>query len=200
MLDLWVATTNTHKIKEFEMLMADTGIKLHTPDELPAYFAPQETGKTFFENARIKAKSLFAVKNDQWVMAEDSGICADGLNGSPGVYSARYAGDSATDVENNQKIMHMLKVRSPTNRKAAYRASVVLISPSKEEFHFEAEFKGSITEGLKGTSGFGYDPIFIPESETKTVAELGDAYKNRVSHRAQATRKLIAFFKERELI
>jgi len=199
-MDLWVATTNSHKLTEFKMLLAGTPITLHTPDELPAYFAPPETGKTFQENARIKAKSLHAIKPECWVMAEDSGLSVDGLNGAPGIYSARYAGDKATDIENNQKLLHMLKIRSPSNRAAAYKASIVLLSPSKEDFHFEGEFKGQITEGLRGSSGFGYDPIFVPLGESKTVAELGDAWKNKVSHRSQATKKLLAFLKERALI
>lgn len=197
---LWLATTNTHKVTEFKTLMTDFPIELHTIEELPSYFAPPETGKTFQDNARIKAKSLHAVKPDQWVMAEDSGITADGLNGTPGVHSARYAGDTATDIENNQKLLQMLKIRSPMNRRAAYRATIVLISPEKEEFQFEGEFKGQITDGLRGSSGFGYDPIFVPDGENKTVAELGDAYKNRMSHRSKATKKLLAFLKERGLV
>jgi XTP/dITP diphosphohydrolase len=200
MMHLWIATTNSHKIKEFKNLIASQQITLHTPDELPTYFAPPETGKTFYENARIKARSLHAVKPDQWVMAEDSGISCDGLNGTPGIHSARYAGDKASDSENTQKLLHMLKIRSPTNRKATYTASIVLYSPDKEEFKFEAEFKGTITENLRGTAGFGYDPIFIPEGETKTVGELGDDFKTKHSHRAQVARKLFAFLKERGLV
>ncbi len=199
-MDLWIATTNSHKLSEFKNLVGSLPITIRTPDELPTYFAPPETGKTFYENARIKARSLHAMKSDQWVMAEDSGISAEGLNGSPGIFSARYAGEKASDAENNQKMLHMLKIRSPANRKATYHACIVLLSPEKEEFKFEADFKGSITESLKGTAGFGYDPIFIPEGQTKTVGELGDEFKRKHSHRALATRQLFDFLRERSLI
>jgi len=194
-MELWIATGNDHKMAEFRMLLQSTGLTLKSQKELLAYFSPPETGKTFLDNAKIKAKSLFAVKPDQWVMAEDSGICADGLSGQPGIYSARYAGDNATDVENTAKLLQMLRIRSPTKREASFISCIVIRNPKGEEFSFEGKLSGKITEAARGTTGFGYDPVFIPEGETKTLAELGDAFKNRISHRAKAVQAALHLFR-----
>jgi XTP/dITP diphosphohydrolase len=186
-MDLWVASGNSHKLTEFKMLLnRQTNLALHSQKEIGAFSAPPETGKTFLDNARIKARSLYAVKPDQWIMAEDSGLVCEGLNGSPGVYSARYAGEKATDVENNLKVLQMMKIRSPFNRAASFVSVIVVLSPTKEEFIFEGQLKGKVSDVMKGTDGFGYDSIFIPDGETKTMAELGMAFKNKVSHRAKA--------------
>lgn len=177
------------------MLLASANLTLRSQKELPTYFSPPETGKTFLENAKIKAKSLSAVKPDQWVMAEDSGICAEGLNNQPGIYSARYAGETATDVENTAKLLQMLRIRSPMKREASFFSCIVVRNPSGEEFCFEGKLSGKITEAARGNTGFGYDPVFIPEGETKTLAELGDAFKNRISHRAKALQAALHLFK-----
>lgn len=191
-MDLWIATGNSHKMTEFKMLMNKVSVNFHSQKEISAFSAPPENGKTFVENARIKAKALHSVKPDQWVMAEDSGLVCEGLNGSPGIYSARYAGEKATDVENNLKVLQMMKIRSAGNRAAHFVSSIVVRSPKGEEFVFEGQLKGKVTEAMKGTEGFGYDSIFIPEGETsKTMAELGMAYKNKVSHRARAIQAML---------
>lgn len=191
-MDLWVATGNSHKMTEFKMLLNRSTLNLRSQKELPAFSAPPETGKTFTDNARIKAKALHAVRPDTWVMAEDSGLVCEGLNGSPGVYSARYAGEKATDVENNAKVLQMMKIRSASNRAAKFVSVIVVRSPEGEEFVFEGELKGRVAEAQKGADGFGYDSVFIPEGEEKkTLAELGMAYKNRVSHRARAVQAMV---------
>ncbi len=186
---LWVATTNSGKLAEFRALLDGYGVGVHSPAELAVYSSPPETGDSFLANARIKAKALRALKADQWVIGEDSGLEVDGLGGLPGIHSARYAGDKASDPENVAKLLKMLKIRSPQNRRARFRALLVALSPQGEEFVFEGLLEGQISEVPKGQKGFGYDPVFIPEGEDKTLAELPPAFKNKVSHRAQALRQ-----------
>ncbi len=189
-MDLWVATTNQGKLNEFRNLLTAKGVQVHSPSELKVYSSPKEDGKTFEENARIKARSLKALKQNEWVVGEDSGIEVEGLAMMPGIFSARYAGERASDGENVAKLLKMLQIRSPNQRAAQFRCTMVVYSPEGNEHVIEGLVKGQISQKVTGTTGFGYDPIFIPEGETKTFAELGQAYKNKVSHRAQAIQKL----------
>lgn len=189
-MDIWIATTNQGKLNEFKNILLSQGHKVHSVSELKVYSAPAETGATFEENARIKARSLRALKPKDWVVADDSGLEVEGLGGMPGIHSARYAGPKASDGENVAKLLKMLQIRSPKNRKARFVCVLVAYSPSGEEFVFEGIVDGQISEKLRGTSGFGYDPVFVPEGETQTFAELGLAVKNKLSHRARAIRKL----------
>lgn len=189
-MDLWVATTNQGKLNEFRNLLSEQGAHIHSPAELAVFSAPPETGKTFEDNARIKARALFSLKKGVWVVADDSGLEVDGLNLMPGVHSARYAGEKASDAENNAKVLKMLQIRSPQNRKARFRCVLVAYSPEGKEFVVDGVVEGSISEKVRGTAGFGYDSVFIPEGESKTFGELGLAFKNRISHRAIAIRKL----------
>jgi XTP/dITP diphosphohydrolase len=190
MKDLWIATTNRGKMIEFETLLSGVEIKIHSLAELNNYYAPPETGTTFEENARIKARSLKAMKPDTWVIAEDSGLEVTGLNNLPGVHSARYAGPKATDPENVSKLLKMMGLRSADKRQAQFKCVIVGYKPTGEEFVITGEVKGEIARAAKGKDGFGYDPIFIPEGHTQTFAELGVTEKNKMSHRAQAIRKL----------
>lgn len=193
-MDLWVATTNQGKLNEFRNLLSAKGVQVHSPSELKVYSSPKEDGKTFEENARIKARSLKALKQKEWVVGEDSGIEVEGLAMMPGIFSARYAGERASDGENVAKLLKMLQIRSPNQRAAQFRCTMVVYSPEGKEHVIEGLVKGQISSKVTGTTGFGYDPIFIPEGETKTFAELGQAYKNKVSHRAQAIQKLFELF------
>jgi XTP/dITP diphosphohydrolase len=195
MMELWVATTNQGKLREIERILADQGVAIHSIKELPAYSAPPETGTTFVENARIKAKSMRSIKNDVWVMGEDSGLEVEGLNGMPGVHSARYAGQNAKDTENTLRVLKMLNLKGAANRNAKFRSTIVLYSPSGEESVFEGQVEGLISKDPRGTEGFGYDAIFIPKGESKTFGELGLAFKNKVSHRSEALRKMLEFLK-----
>ena len=185
-MDLWIATGNEHKITEFKTLLRHHTFKIRSQKELPTFFQPPENGKTFLENATIKAKALKAVLGEAWVLAEDSGIVCDGLNGQPGIFSARYAGENASDTENYLKILQMMKIRSPNNRAAHYNCTVVVLSPQNELSSFEGILKGQIAAKAQGITGFGYDPLFVPEGETKTLAELGVSFKHQVSHRSKA--------------
>ncbi|HMN68584.1 MAG TPA: RdgB/HAM1 family non-canonical purine NTP pyrophosphatase [Bdellovibrionales bacterium] len=188
---LWISTTNKGKLNEFRNLMNDR-VEIHSVAELNSYFAPPETGKTFVENARIKAKTLKAIKPGVWVVADDSGLEVEGLGGLPGIHSARYAGDKASDAENVAKLLKMLQIRSPGNRKAQFRCVLVAYDPTGAEHVIEGGVVGAIASTARGTVGFGYDPAFIPEGHDKTFAELGLAVKNQISHRAKAIRELLA--------
>ncbi len=189
MMEIWVATSNKGKLNEFRNLLLDKGVSVKSCSDLPTYASPIEDGDSFEANARIKARSMAAIKKGCWVVGEDSGLEVDGLGKNPGIYSARYAGDHASDGENNAKVLKMLKIRSPLAREARFRCVMVAYSPQGEEFVFDGTVEGTISEKVQGSEGFGYDVIFIPEGEIKTFAELGQVFKNKISHRSQAIRK-----------
>jgi XTP/dITP diphosphohydrolase len=133
------------------------------------------------------------MKPGQWVMAEDSGLEVDGLGNLPGVHSARYAGPKASDSENVAKLLKMMQIRQVSPRKAKFQCTMVVYTPQGEEWIFTGTMPGEIAKNVKGLHGFGYDPVFIPEGESQTLAELGVAYKNKHSHRA---RSLTAFIEK----
>lgn len=190
-MKLWVATHNKGKADEFKRLLADLPVELHMASEISSYSPPPETGKTFLENAQIKARSLKSVVNDEdWVLSDDSGLSVEGLGGLPGVHSARYAGDKASAMENNAKLLRMVHIRTPVNRAAQFECTLVLIGPDRKEHVFTGVCKGSIAKKEAGTQGFGYDPVFIVEGKSITFAEMSYADKNAVSHRNQAAQKL----------
>lgn len=186
---IWIATTNRGKLIEFQQLLPGWTVK--SVADLKTYSQPPETGKTFEENARIKAKSLKAMAGADWVVADDSGLEVEGLGNLPGVHSARYAGPKASDAENNAKLLKMSQMRLASDkRQAQFRCVLVAYSPEGKEFVVEGILKGVVAEKMRGTTGFGYDPLFIPEGHDKTLAELGLAVKNQISHRSQAIKKL----------
>ncbi len=201
---LWVATHNRDKFKEIKELLKETGLEVHGAFEMPHYSVPVENGATFLDNARIKAKSLHALKHDSWVLADDSGLELPALKNLPGVFSARYAGPTARDIENTAKLVRQLHIQNVIDRTAFFKCVICLLPPltegnpeaAKAEKIFEGLLKGTISKDMRGKTGFGYDPVFIPENETKTLAELGMAMKNRLSHRAQALRQARSFLIE----
>lgn len=188
---LWISTTNQGKLNEFRNILGQS-LEIHSVGELPNYFAPPETGATFTDNARIKAKTLKALKPGTWVVADDSGLEVEGLAGMPGVHSARYAGPKASDGENVAKLLKMVQIRSNTNRKAQFRCVLVAYDPQGQEHVIEGKVAGQISTTARGKGGFGYDPVFIPEGKDQTFSELGIAVKNQISHRAKAIRELMA--------
>ncbi|MAE74707.1 MAG: non-canonical purine NTP pyrophosphatase, RdgB/HAM1 family [Bdellovibrionaceae bacterium] len=190
-MTLWLATTNDGKLKEFKNLLMSKPVELKTLKDLGTYSSPKEDGDSFEANSLIKARACRAVVKDGWVVAEDSGLVCDGLNGMPGIYSARYAGDNARDSENTSKVLKMLKLRS-TNRDARFVCCLTAISPEGEVHVFNGTIEGQISPTIKGSAGFGYDPIFIPQGETQTMAELGAGYKAKNSHRSKAIKQFIA--------
>jgi XTP/dITP diphosphohydrolase len=197
MQEIWIATGNKGKLSEMKILLEKEfpGISIKSIADLPVYSAPPENGKTFLDNARIKAKSLKAMKPGVWVLAEDSGLEVEALNNLPGVHSAVYAGPKARDSENVAKLLKMLQIRPAANRNAKFVCTMVVFSPEGEEIIYTGEMKGTISSKVMGMTGFGYDPVFIPEGQSKTLAELGIAFKNMNSHRAQALKQFIQRFK-----
>jgi XTP/dITP diphosphohydrolase len=154
----------------------------------------EESGKTLEENALLKAEFLYA-KIGKSVLAEDTGLEVAALKGSPGVHTARYAGE-ARDPEANMKKL-LLELKGVSDRQAAFRTIIVLRHPKGTEI-FEGMVNGSIAESRSGAEGFGYDPVFIPEGYDKTFAELPAQIKNQISHRARALQKLIQFLQNHE--
>lgn len=197
-MEIWIATGNRGKIAEMKPLLEKSlpGISIHSTQDLGTYSPPPENGKTYLENARIKAKSMRAMKPHAWILAEDAGIEVSALNNLPGIHSARYAGDRASDSENLSKMLKMIQIRSTGNREAKFVCTLVALSPEGKEWSFTGELKGSIATLPKGQLGFGYDPIFIPQGEQMTLAELGPGFKQQNSHRAQATRAFILAFQD----
>lgn len=195
-MEVWLATGNKGKISDFQKLMEGFPFEIHGQSEMSYFTQPPEDGDSFLANARIKAKSLHAIKDQAWVIADDSGLCVEGLGGLPGIHSARYAGENASSSENNAKLLKMMQFRSPTNRKAYFHCSLVAIDPTGKEYTFDGKLQGEIPKAARGTGGFGYDPVFIPEGWEKTLGESTAAEKNAISHRAQAFSGLIDILKK----
>lgn len=183
---LVLGSHNRKKCYELGLLLEPLGLTLLSLDQVDHPIEVEETGQTFIENARLKAVHQ-ALHLRQWTIGEDSGLCLPGLNNEPGVYSARYSDPGATDERNNQKLLDELQRRSPHDRRAYYISTIVLANPSGEIL-LEAEGRcwGRIIDSPRGHGGFGYDPLFeIPEYH-RTFAEMGDAVKSVLSHRARA--------------
>ena len=188
MKEIFIATRNKGKVEEIKSFLRDLQIEFLSLLDRPEIPDIEETGKTFEENALIKAKSIYDIVNIP-VLADDSGLEVDYLNGEPGVYSARYAGEKATDTENCKKLLVKLENVNTENRKARFRCVLVLYNGNDIEY-FNGECEGRITEKMRGSSGFGYDPLFLPAGYTKTFAELDLETKNRISHRGKALQNL----------
>ena len=182
------ATNNLHKLKEVSAILGDK-IKLLSLNDINCHTDIPETSDTLEENALLKAKFIH---NHYGIncFADDTGLEVEALNGEPGVYSARYAGDGHNAEANMLKLLHAME--GIENRKAQFRTAFALIIDGKEHL-FEGVIKGEIIKTRKGNSGFGYDPIFVPEGYTQTFAEMGNELKNKISHRAIATNKLCKF-------
>ena len=175
-----LASRNEHKARELERALTGWRIELLDVDELP----PEE-GSTYYENARAKARfGRRLAEPDVWVLGEDSGIEVTALRGRPGVQSARWAAEG----EHLDKLLTALEGRD--DRRARYVCELVGISPGGQERRGRGTLEGAVALARRGSEGFGYDPIFVPEGETRTVAELGDDWKARNSHRARAARAL----------
>lgn len=182
------ATNNLHKLKEVSAILKDK-IEILSLNEINCHNDIPETSETLEGNALLKSQFIY---NNYGLncFADDTGLEVEALNGKPGVYSARYAGDNHNSEANMLKLLHDMK--GIENRKAQFRTVISLIM-DKTEYMFEGVIKGIIITEKRGLSGFGYDPIFIPEGYSETFAELGDEIKNKISHRAQAVNKLCKF-------
>jgi len=184
------ATKNRGKVREFQEKLKEFGIEVVPVDEVAEVETPEETGETFCENAYQKA-TYYAEKIGMPVIAEDSGLEVEALEGKPGVYSSRFAGEKATDEENNRKLIEELRKRGLGSSPARYVSFIFLAFPQKCGLWSEGEVRGKVITEPRGTGGFGYDPLFIPEGYTKTMAELPLKEKNRISHRGKALEKLV---------
>lgn len=201
-MEIWIATGNKGKLEEYKLTLNTQipGIKIFSQSDLPVFTPKPENGTTFLENARIKAKSVKALKSDKWVLGEDSGLEVESLGNLPGIHSARYAGAHARDSENVAKLLKMMQIRSGANRSAIFKCVSVVLTPDNQEWIFEGILKGSISAKVSGLMGFGYDPVFVPDGETKTLAELGPSYKIKNSHRALALAQFLTKAKESNVI
>jgi XTP/dITP diphosphohydrolase len=184
-----VATFNRHKAAELHALLALPGMTLVPLADWPGATAPEEHGNTLLENARIKARAAVALTGLP-AIADDTGLEVDALGGAPGVHAARYAGPNATYAENVAKLLHELAGVPAAKRTARFRTVCVAVWPDGRELHAEGVLEGVIVEAPRGTNGFGYDPVFVPAGEMRTYAELTDAEKNAMSHRARAVKAL----------
>ena len=183
-----LASSNKNKIKEFKRILEPLDIELITQTELGVKEVP-ETGVSFEENSIIKSKNAYMQTNLPTI-ADDSGIEVDALNGEPGIFSARYAGDISNSDDNTKLVLN--KLRYKKNRFAHFQTIICLILNDEIEY-FEGIIKGRITNSPIGANGFGYDPIFMPMDSNKTFAQFSLEEKNKVSHRAIATKKLINY-------
>lgn len=189
-MDLLIATTNGHKIREIRALLKPLNkFDLYSLLDFPHYVQPEETGSTFEENACLKA--LHAARElNKWAIADDSGLVVPALGGSPGVYSARYAGIGATDKGNRQKLLKEMAQLEGLARAAYFECCIVLAAPDGIKKIVAATCEGMIIKEERGGYGFGYDPLFIKHDYSQTFAELDEQLKNQVSHRAKALQKL----------
>jgi XTP/dITP diphosphohydrolase len=190
-MELVLATRNRHKTREFTQLLGPnfTLRDLTNERDLPEIL---ETGRTFEENAVIKATTISKIFPHEMVIADDSGLEVDTLAGAPGIFSARYAGENASDWRNLEKLLRELQ--GATERSAWFRCVIALAKNGKLMTTVEGDVAGAITKSRRGKNGFGYDPIFVPDGFEETFAELPSNTKNAISHRAKAVAELIRFF------
>lgn len=182
------ATNNRHKLDEIRKI-TEGKIDILSLSDINCCDDIPETGVTLEENALLKAqfvKDKFGID----CFADDTGLEVEALHGAPGVYSSRYAGDACDPQDNMEKMLRALQ--GEKNRKARFRTVIVLLLDGKRHY-FEGEINGTVIDEKRGSAGFGYDPIFVPDGYNKTFAELGDEEKNRISHRALATQQLVDF-------
>ena len=185
-----LATQNKGKIKELQELLVDEAIEVLSLIDIEDWEDVEENGETFADNAALKARA--AVKKTGLIaLADDSGLEVDALDGAPGVYSARFAGEPKDDERNNDKLLHLLETVANEERLARFRCALVVATPEGKEFLTEGTVEGQILTERRGSDGFGYDPLFFVPEYSRTMAELTLAEKNRLSHRAQAFRKAI---------
>lgn len=190
MNQLILATHNDHKAEEFRKILPQYSVK--TLADFGYYEEIEETATDLEGNSLLKAETIFK-RYGNVVISDDSGLEVDVLNGAPGVYSARYAGESRNNQRNTEKLLD--KLQGASNRKAQFRTVITLMN-AKNSFQFEGIISGTIAKSPRGEAGFGYDPVFIPEGYQLTFAELTADVKNKISHRANAIEKLLHFLNE----
>jgi non-canonical purine NTP pyrophosphatase (RdgB/HAM1 family) len=190
-MELLLATRNQHKTREFTQLLGRgfTVRDLTSKSDVPAIV---ESGATFEENAALKAVTISKNFPNEIVVADDSGLEVQALGGAPGIFSARYAGENASDRRNVEKLLRELQ--EARDRSARFYCVIALAKNSQLMTTVAGEVLGAIAESARGENGFGYDPIFVPNGFSETFAELTSQTKNEISHRARATAELVQYF------
>jgi XTP/dITP diphosphohydrolase len=193
-----IATRNAGKLAEFRGLFAELPIEVIGlgETEVPNNVEAEETGNTFRANAEMKAK-FYARASDEWTLADDSGLEVSALGGRPGVYSARYSGENATATSNNAKLLAELSNTPEAGREARF-VCVIAVSDAAGNIVFmaEGECVGTIARESRGSGGFGYDPLFIPEGSDRTFGEMSAADKQKISHRALASAIILRYLRD----
>ncbi|MDR0822742.1 MAG: XTP/dITP diphosphatase [Endomicrobium sp.] len=189
MREFVLATGNKHKIEEIRAILKDLPIKIIPLSDFPEFPHTIEDGQTLEENAVKKAKEA-AVFFKKWAIADDTGLEVEALNGAPGVYSARYAGEPCSYDDNNKKLLKELSGLPKEKRKACFRCVIAIASPDGKIYTAEGKIDGIINPSQSGANGFGYDPIFFVEEYNKSFAELSPSIKNQISHRARALQNM----------
>ncbi|RII32817.1 XTP/dITP diphosphatase [Clostridium chromiireducens] len=195
MKKLILASNNKKKIKEMKEILKDLDIEVMSLENEKIDIDVVEDGNTFEENAKKKAKEIYEYviergDKDFIVLADDSGLAVEYLNGEPGIYSARYAGEHGNDAKNNEKLLENLRGVEATDRTAKFICQLAMFTDQGEYFKVTGEVEGRIIEELHGEGGFGYDPLFFYEPLDKTFGELTSEEKNHISHRGVALKKL----------
>ena len=196
-VQLVLATRNAKKLAELDRLLAGAGLDVQILgsdafSELPEI---EETGSTFAENSLIKARAV-STHTGLIAIADDSGLCVDALDGQPGIYSARWAGQGATDESNLDLVLEQIRDIEPARRTAHFACAAALVLPSGEEYVVQGQVNGVLLTQRRGVGGFGYDPIFLPDGCDITTAEMTSEQKDAISHRGQAMRALVLVIQE----
>lgn len=192
-----LASNNENKLKEIKTKLNPFGIEVVSQKEAGFDIDVEETGTTFSENAILKAEAIYKMANKP-VISDDSGLEIDALNGEPGIYSARYAGENATDADKINKVLNLMKdVTDENKRTARFKCAICYIDNNGEKHIFEQSCEGVIATETHGDNGFGYDPIFMVGE--KSFAELSSDEKNLISHRGKAVKELVEYLKNQIL-
>ena len=196
-VQLVLATRNAKKLAELDRLLAGAGLDVEILGSAVFSDLPEieETGSTFAENSLIKARAV-AAHTGLIAIADDSGLCVDALDGQPGIYSARWAGQGATDESNLDLVLEQIREVEPARRTAHFACAAALVLPSGEEYVVQGQVNGVLLTQRRGVGGFGYDPIFLPDGFDITTAEMTSEQKDAISHRGQAMRALVPVIQE----
>lgn len=190
MKKLIVASNNSKKVKEIKEILSKYPIEVVSLKEAGVDIEVEEDGNTFVENAYKKAIEIYKIIPECMVLSDDSGLMVDCLDGAPGIYSARFAGEHGNDKKNNEKLLSLLKNKETNEKKAKFVCAIVLVVDDNNIIKVEGELEGVILDRERGEKGFGYDPIFYVPKYGMTCAEMSSEIKNTISHRAKALQKL----------
>ena len=193
--ELVLASGNQGKIAEFQRLLEGLDIQVHSMKEYPEIGEIIEDGASFAENALIKARAVCKATGKA-ALADDSGLMVDALDGAPGIYSARFAGEQHDDAANNAKLLQLLEPVADADRTGRFFCAIAIVLPDGREYTVEGTCPGMILRELKGQGGFGYDPLFYVPDMGKTFAQLSMEEKNRISHRGHANRKAVEILRK----